>query len=175
MSPSSRIIGALAAASALALSAPGIAGAAAPGSLTFEQTFPLASRLCAKVAAGTENKHFKANAADVSADCTTLQSTFTTAQSTVVAIRAAILPTLAAEKAAVHAACPDPKVVKAACRKVHRADDAAILSMARQLRAARHSYFKGIESARKTFWTAIKSLPGEKHIKVDKPIFVPKG
>ena len=43
MSPSSRIIGALAAASALALSAPCIAGAAAPGSLTFEQTFPLAS------------------------------------------------------------------------------------------------------------------------------------
>jgi hypothetical protein len=173
MTPSTRILGALAASSALALSAPGVAGAAPPGSLTFEQTFPLASRLCAKVAAGTENKHLKANAAAATADCTTLQSTFTTAHSTVLATRAAILPTLAADRAALKAACPTPKDVKAICRKAHKADDAAIVSLLHQLRAARHSYYRSIESARKQFWAEIKSLRGEKHIKADKPIQVP--
>src|SRR5258708_3139488 len=109
MTPAKRIIGAVTAASALAFSLPGTAGAAKPGDLTSQQTFPLGSALCAKVAAGTENKHLKAAAAQVTADCAALQSTFTTAQTTVLAARATIEPALAADRAALRTACPNPK------------------------------------------------------------------
>jgi len=172
MSPPKSIIGALAATGVLALSLPGSAGAK-PGDLTFQQTFPLASGLCAKVAAGTEGKRLKANAAQATADCEALLASFTAAQGTVLAARTAIEPTLAADRAFVRSACPNPKVVHAACRKAHRLDDAAILSLLHQLHAARHSYFKSIEAARKHFWAAIHTIRGEKHIKADKPITVP--
>ena len=77
------------------------------------------------------------------------------------------------DRAVLRTACPNPKVVKAACRKAHKLNDAAISSLAHQLRAARHSYFKSVEAARKQFWASIKGLPGEKHVKADTPIPVP--
>jgi hypothetical protein len=173
MTPSKRILGAVAAASTLALALPGAAGASKPGDLTFQQTFPLASRLCAKVAAGTENKHLKAAAAQVTVDCEALQSTFTAAQTTVLAARAAIDPALAADRALLRAACPNPKVVHAACRKAHRVDDAAIVVLLHQRHAARHSYYKSVEAARKQFWAQVRALRGEHHVKADTPIAVP--
>jgi len=175
MTPPTRPMAAVAVACALGLALPGAAGAHAspPGSLTFQQTFPLASSLCAKVAAGTENKHLRAHAVQVTADCAALQATFTVAQTTVVAARAALLPQLAADRAAVRAACPNPKVVRAACRKAHKLDDAAIVSILHQLHAARHAYYKSVEAARRQFWAAIKSLPHEHHAKADLPITVP--
>jgi hypothetical protein len=153
----------------VALSFPGAAGARA-GDKTIQQTFPVATLLCAKVAAGTENRHLKKFATQVTADCAALQMEFTTAQTQVLAARAAILPTLTADRTAVRAACPNPKVARGACRAAHRADDAVIHALALQLHAASHAYYTAIIAARAAFWNAISALPGQKHIHRDKPI-----
>jgi hypothetical protein len=173
MTPPKRIIGAIAAAGTLAVALPGNAGATPAGNLTFQQTFPLASTLCAKVAAGTEGKHLKAAAAQVTADCETLLAEFTAAHNAVLAARASIEPALAADRASLRAACPNPKVVHAACRKAHRLDDKAIVSLLHQRQAARHSYYKAIEAARAQFWAQIHLIRGEHHVKADTPIPVP--
>jgi hypothetical protein len=172
----SRITGAVAAAAGtLALALPGAAAGARAGDLTFQQQFPLASALCAKVAAGTESKHLQKFATQLTADCAALQATFTTNQAAVLAVRAAIMPTLTADLAAVHSACPDPKakVQRVACIRAHHANDAAIKSLRAQLHSANRTYWKSVESARHTFWSAVKSLRGEKHVRADKPIPVP--
>jgi uncharacterized caspase-like protein len=176
MTPPSRITGAVAAAAgALALALPGAASGAKAGSLTFQQQFPLASALCAKVAAGTESKHLQKFAVQLTADCAALQATFTQSQATVLATRAAILPTLTADRAAVHSACRNlkPKEVRLACVRAHRANDAAIKSLVQQLHSANHAYWQSVETARHTFWAEVKSLRGLKHVPADKPIPVP--
>jgi hypothetical protein len=176
-----RISGAVAAAAGtLVLALAGVAGATAspkskPGDLTFQQTFPLASSVCAKVAAGTENKHLAKFVPQVTADCATLQATFTTNQTAVLAARAAILPTLTADRAAIHSACPNPKEKpeRALCVTTRKADRATVKTLGAELRLAYHTYFKSVEAARMAFWAAIKALPGESHIHADKPIPVP--
>jgi hypothetical protein len=163
---------------AFALALPTAAGAharaARAGDLTIQQTFPLASQLCAKVAAGTENRHLKRFATQVTADCAALSMAFTTAQAQVLAARAAILPTLTADRAALAAACPNPRVVHQMCHNVHRADDAAIHALAAEMHAAAHAYYISIIIARARFWDAIQALPGEHHVHQDKPIEIPQ-
>jgi hypothetical protein len=174
MTPPTRITGAVAVlGTAAALVFPAVAGAK-PGDKTFAQTFPVASTVCAKVAAGTESKHLKKFVTQVTADCTALQTAFTAAQTTELASRATIEPPLTAARAAVKAACPTTtKPVAGACMLAHRSNDASIHSLAKALHIAQHSYFSTVEAARLTFWKEIKSLPGEKHIKADTPIPVP--
>jgi hypothetical protein len=178
MTPPTRITGVVAAAAgALALALPATAGAI-PSKLfdrTFQQTYPAASKLCAKVAAGTENKRFAKSATQIAADCAALEATYTSAQTSVLTVRNAVLPTLTADRAAVHAACPNPKAKPqvTACVQAHKANDAAIHTLAAQLRLASHTYFASVEGARRTFWAAIHALPGAKHVKADLPIPVP--
>ncbi|HEX3510770.1 MAG TPA: hypothetical protein VHT27_06690 [Solirubrobacteraceae bacterium] len=174
MTPPTRIVGLVPiVASVLALALPGAAGAIKAGDATFQQTFPLASSLCAKLAAGTENKHLAKFVPQVTEDCTTLQSAFTNAQTSVLAARTAIQPTLIADRAALHAACPTPRDAALACRNARHVNRITTHSLALQLHAAAHAYFATIEGARKVFWTAIKSLPGEHHATADKPIVIP--
>jgi hypothetical protein len=179
MTPPNKLICTVAAAAgALALALPGAAGAttnAKPGDRTFQETYPAATRVCARVAAGTENKHLKQFATQVTADCTTLQNAFNASQTTVLAARTAILPVLAADRAAVHAACPGSKVnpTVAACVKAHKSLDAQIKSLSASLHAAYRAYGSAVEAARVAFWTAFKSLPGEKHAKTDLPVPAP--
>jgi len=168
-----RVLGALACAAAVVpLAAPAIADARA-GDATIQQTFPLATGLCAKVAAGTEKRALKPFVSEVSAACTTLQTQFNEAQSKVLATRTAVLPTLIADRTVVHAACPKPNVEPAACRLAHTQDDAAIAALRAQWKAAVHQYFGTLEAARKQFWTTIKALPVERRALADKPIAVP--
>src|SRR5690242_8991980 len=100
MTPPNRIIGAVAATVALAMALPSAAGASKPGDRTFQQTFPVASALCAKVAAGTEGPRLKAKLAQVTADCAALEAAFAPAHTTVLAVRTALLPTLIADRTA---------------------------------------------------------------------------
>jgi hypothetical protein len=169
MTPS-RIIGTAAATAALAtVGLTGVAGAAA-GDKTFQQTFPVASNLCAKVTAGTEGRRLKLHATEVLADCTALQSAFTTAQTTVLAARAALAPQIAAEHAAIRTACPLPTTQTPACHSARKLDSAALKVLhAQKVLASRH-YYSSIEEARKRFWSAIKAFPGERHIKGDVPV-----
>ena len=159
-------------ASAISLAVPAVAGAAFPkaGDRTFQQTYPLASRLCASVAAGTEGKHLKRFATQVLADCTALQSNFTSAQSTVLAARAAITTQIAADRAATAAACPKPKDQQPLCLQTRRQKNAAIVTLRHQLIRAAHRYYRTIEASRDHFWKAIRALPGEGHVHEDAPI-----
>jgi hypothetical protein len=171
MTPPSRIAAVLAAAGAgAALAFPAAAGARA-GDRTFQQTFPVASTVCAKVAAGTEGKHLKRFATQVTADCTALQSTFSTAQSTVLAARSAISAQIAADRALTGAACPaSAKAPTVACRHTRAVNDLAIDRLHRQMHHAVRRYYRTIEAARERFWNAIHALPGERRAHQDLPI-----
>jgi hypothetical protein len=163
-----RLLGAVAlAATGASLAIPSVAGAKA-GDQTFQQTFPVASPLCAKVAAG-KSKRLKPFTAQVLADCATLQSEFTLAQSTVLAARAANAAQIAADRVTLTASCP-PGTPKLVCRHRRRqARDAIIELQRRQVRAARR-YYRTIEADRRRFWTAIRALPGERRVREDAPI-----
>jgi hypothetical protein len=157
------------AATAVSFAIPGSASATA-GQSTFQQTFPVASRLCENVAAGKEGKHLRRFAKQVLADCTTLHSAFTAAQIAVLVVRATTTVQIAAERGATAAACPTPKHQPPACRSTRHRDGAAIDVLRRQMVNAARRYYTAIETARRRFWRAIRGLPGERHVRADAPI-----
>ncbi len=171
MSTPSRIAAPFVAAALLAtFGCSGVAGAAA-GDRTFQQTYPLASSLCAKIAAGTEGKRLKRNAAQAQADCATLLSSFESAHSVVLAARAALEPQIAAERAAIRTACPVPRRhPTAACLNAHAVDGVALSVLRHEKVAAARRYYRSIEAARLTFWAAIHTLRGGAHLRADAPI-----
>jgi hypothetical protein len=158
-------------ASAITLAVPA-AGATTPkaGEKTFQQTYPLASKVCANVAAGTESKHLKRFATKILADCTLLQSSFTVTQSTVLAARTAITAQIAVDRAAITTACPTTKDKQPVCLQAHASNEPAIGALKRQLRTATRRYYKTIEANRARFWNAFRSLPGEGHVHADLPV-----
>jgi hypothetical protein len=169
MARPTRFAGVAALATGVALALPGGAGAKA-GDRSFQQTFPVASQLCANVAAGKGGKRLKRFASRVLAQCATLESTFTTAQSAVLAARAALTPQIAADRAVIVAACPTPTTPSAACLQARAVNKPAIKALRRQLVRAAHRYYRTIEAARLRFWRAIRALPGERHVHADAPI-----
>ncbi len=169
MTPPSRAAGAVAVlASALTLSFAASAAARA-GDASFQQTFPVASQLCAKVAANTEGKRLKRFASQAVADCTLLQSRFSAAQASVLAVRSTDMPTLLADRAAIAAACP-PGPMRPQCRQTHVIEDPAIDALRRQMSVAVRSYYGTIELAREHFWNAVHAIPGERRVRADGPI-----
>jgi hypothetical protein len=172
-----RLLGAAAvSACGISLAGPGLAGAATPkaGEKTFQQTYPLASKICASVAAGTESKHLKRFATQILVDCTALQSAFTAAQTTVLAARTTLTAQITADRAAVTTACPTPKDTAAACLQTRSQQSKAIAALRFQrLLAVRH-YYKTVEANRHAFWKAFRALPGEGHVRADQPIPVEK-
>jgi hypothetical protein len=172
MTMPTRLLGVLVVtATAASLVSPGLAGAKTPpkaGERTYEQTYPLASRLCTEVAAG-KRKHLKPFAATILADCTALQSGFTAAQSAVVTTRATLKAQIAADRTSLAAACPKPAKTTA-CRTNRFKTGVAINVVRHQLIAAVHHYYRTIEANRRAFWAAIRALPGESHVHADPPV-----
>ena len=170
MSTATRLSGSVVAATlAATLAITGTAGAKA-GDRSYQQTYPFASRLCAHVAAGKGPIHLRPVAAQVLADCATLKSGFTAAQSAVLAAQASFASGLAADRAAIAAACTPPVKNRPLCRSTRRSEHAAIVALRREHTAAVHLYYKTIEANRRAFWAAIRSLPGGKGVPVDRPI-----
>jgi hypothetical protein len=174
MTPPNRLLVAVAVIASAAVAFPAAASAKMPkpGEATFQQTYPVASNLCAKVAAGTENRHLKADLAVAQTACTALESTFTLAASTVLTARTALEPQIAADKAASAAACSTGQPVLT-CNHTRHTDRAAITALAAELRVAKHTYFITVNSARSTFWSAIHTIPGEHRATADLPLPVP--
>jgi hypothetical protein len=171
------LLGAVAvSASAISLAAAPVAGAASPkaGEKTFQQTYPLATKICAGVAAGTENKHLKRFARQILANCTALQSAFTAAESTVVAARTTLTAQIMADRAVVGTACPKPKGTAPLCLQTRSQQSKAIATLRAQRLLAVRQYYKTVEANRATFWKAFRSLPGEGHVHADQPIPVAK-
>jgi hypothetical protein len=165
--PRTQLLGA--AAIAVFLAIPGVASGKA-GEATFQHTYPVASRLCANTAAGKESRRLKLFATQVLADCTTLQSGFTAAQTAVLAARATITPQIAADRKKIDAACPTPADQHPACVGVRAHEGAAIEVLKHQMVLAAHHYYRSIEMGRVHFWRAISALPGEAHIHEDAPV-----
>jgi hypothetical protein len=165
-----RLLGVLALAAAAAPFAVPAAASAAAGDKTIAQSFPVAAGLCAKVTVGTENKHLKLYATQVAADCATLQSEYTAAQSAVLLARTTIATQIASQRALTTAACPTPKDVRVTCVHARRTDRSAIFALQRQRVRFVRTYYTTTETSRDAFWKAIRALPGEHHIHPDVPI-----
>jgi type II secretory pathway pseudopilin PulG len=167
-----RLVGAAAIASMLAaLALPSFASASTKaGERSFAQTFPVASKLCNEVTLG-KRKHLIPVATAILADCATLNTNFTGAQTAVVTSRTTIAPQIAADRSAIKTACPTPSdQLKPACVSARHTQNAAIKVLRSELLAAVHAYYKTIESNRHTFWAAIKTLRPLRHAVGDKPI-----
>jgi hypothetical protein len=140
------------------------------GELTYQQTFPVASKLCTDVAAG-KKKHLIPVTTQVLAACETLNTNFTTAQTAVVAARTTLKADIAADRALIKAACPPAtKLLRPACTSARHTEQAAISVLRAELLAAVHGYYKTIEADRRAFWATIKALRPARHIAADKPI-----
>ena len=164
-----RVLGAVAIAATTAMLLPSFASATSAGDRTFAQTYPVASRLCTEVALG-KRPHLKSVAAKVTEDCTALQTKFTTAQTAVLATRAAVAAQIAADETLITAACPKSMIGKPSCHNARLSEGAAIAALRAQRRAAAHLYYKTVETNRRAFWHAIKLLRGLSHVPADKPI-----
>jgi hypothetical protein len=166
-----RLTGVLAiAATAGSLAIPAAANAKA-GDRSYQQTYPLASRLCTEVAAG-QRKRLQRVAPQVAAECALLQSGFTAAQTTVLTARATITSAIAADRAVIVAACPPPNVGKPACEGTRHTESVAIGVLRHQKIAAVHHYYRTIEANRVAFWHAIHALRGASRLRPDAAIKV---
>jgi hypothetical protein len=146
------------------------AGAVAhPAARTLSQTFPVATRLCARAQAEQLPRRLQADAADVTTDCTTLGSAFTTnqtnlttavqtAQTDVSTARAQLVPALKLARqdhnrqAALTALGTFRGVVRIAVTQRH---------------AAVHLYITATKAARAAFWGTIRGLPGGRSLPED--------
>jgi hypothetical protein len=143
---------------------------ASAGHRSFEQTYPLASKLCANVAKGGGPKSLRPSKTQVLADCSALQTGFKASQLAVLTTDTSIAHERATQRASVLSACAGALAHKPPCTHARRkARKALEILEQRQIRAARN-YYKAVEAARRAFWAQIHALPGGAHVLADKPI-----
>ncbi len=147
---------------------PGLAAAKA-GDKSFAQTYPYASALCTKVAAGQTPPKLKGSEAKVGQACATLQNAFGPLQSAAQAANAQLQSGIQNERATMKQAC-QPGAVRAKCRAARRTGRHVIASLRSQHRAAVRLYYTSIEANRRTFWATIRALRGGATITPDQPI-----
>jgi hypothetical protein len=140
-----------------ALAVPGIA-AAQPGARDFGHTFPLASRLCQRVADGHVPKRFTDSAADVTAACDTLHSAYDAAVAAAPDTTAA-KQAIADAKASVKSACLQTED-RSSCRAAIQQARASLKSARSTYRDGVKTYHQSIRAARRAFWTTVKGLRG---------------
>jgi len=143
---------------ALALLVLPSAASARPGQRSFDQTFPIASRLCTHVAHGQGPIKLRPVSAQVAALCATLSTSFTTTQSGYFATVTPIRQQVIAVQAQTRQACalrPSPT-----CRTARMQARKTLAGLRAQVRAAAATYRAGNETARRTFWSAIHTLRG---------------
>ncbi|HVW16773.1 MAG TPA: hypothetical protein VHB30_00865 [Solirubrobacteraceae bacterium] len=126
----------------------------------FLKTYPVASRLCAKAAAGKLPASLQGSAAQITAACTTLQSSLKTAKDT---YNAAVAPLQQQAKDAINAlrtACQQAKAANDwnACKAAWDTARAKLTDIAKQAKAAQKAYHQAVEAARKAFWATVKPL-----------------
>jgi hypothetical protein len=165
-----RFLGAIAVASITATFGFPAVTAAKAGDRTFQQTYPVASKLCTNLAAGGGPKRLRPYATQVGADCTTLKSGFEAAQNAVLVAQTAFANALAADRAAIAAVCTPPVGNRPLCRRTRRSERLVIGALRGEHRAAVVLYYRTIEVNRRTFWAAVKALPGGANLPKDAPI-----
>jgi len=158
------------AASATMLALPGAAGAAHAGEHNFEQTYPVASKLCAEIAKGAGPKRLRSSAAAVLADCTVLENNFNADRTAIVATEVAIANAVATDNLARKTVCTSTPAHPLRCATARKKTQRLHRRLARQKLFAARAYWRMVEANRAAFWDEIRALPGGKGIAPDKPI-----
>jgi hypothetical protein len=150
-----------------ALVATGLASAH-PGERSYARTFPVASTLCAKVAAGQTPKRLKGQEAAITAACTQLQSSYTGAVNTVLAAEQTYRAGVHDARAGARETCQQaPKPKQDVCRRARRTALQTLRTLRQNRTTAIIEYRQAIESARQGFWSTIRALRGGSGIKPD--------
>ncbi len=151
----------------LGVAAPGASAHARPHS--YWRTYPIASSLCARVAAGHTPKRLAADAAQITAACLTLSNSYTQALTTyetaVAPISGQVKSTLANVRAARRAArqTGDWTTYQAAVQQAV----ATLKGLRAQVRADQQAYVASIRAARQAFWSTIHALRGGASLPAD--------
>src|SRR5436190_12735108 len=142
-----------------ALAAPGVA-AAKPGDRDFGHTFPVASRLCQRVADGDAPKRLAGSTDQVTAACSTLQSAYDAAVAAAPS-RDGLEQAISDAKASVQSACQGDD--RSGCRSARQAAPDGVQSARQNYRDGARGFHTAIHEARQAFWTTVKSLvaPGQ--------------
>ena len=157
----SRIRIALALSLCALLALPAIAGAH-PGQRGFNHTFPVASRLCAKVANGHTPKRLQGSTDKVAAACAKLKSDFTDAQNAYTTGVAPIKQQATDAIKTLRATCMQAHADKnpAACKAARQSTRTTLQGLRTQVRTLAKAYHVSVDTARKTFWATIRALKG---------------
>jgi hypothetical protein len=135
----------------------------------FNQTFPVASHLCMKVANGHAPKKLRASSGQVTAACGALRTSYTDAVntfgSTVTPLRQQAVQAVKALRATCRQARQNHD--RAACRTARQQTRTTIRGLRQQVRTAGKDYRTTVQAARKTFWSTIHALRGGSAIKPD--------
>ena len=161
--------GALAALAGTAVLA--VPAAAAPHARNFQRTFPVASKLCARVAAGHAPKRLKGSEAQVNQACTTLENAYSQAVTTVLGAQATFRSSALTVQSQRRQACRQARIAHdpAACQNAKAQANSQMTALRQARRAAFAQYHAAIEAARQAFWNTIHALRGGAGIAPDKP------
>ncbi|MGI8802026.1 MAG: hypothetical protein ACR2KV_07610 [Solirubrobacteraceae bacterium] len=164
-----RLTLALGACAVLALPA---AASARPGSRSFVATYPIASTLCAKVAAGHTPPRLAGSTAQLSAACATLKTSFTNAQNAYNTTVAPLRQQALAAITTLRATCKAARAAHnhAACKTARATTKTLLAQIRAQVRAAAVAYHAAVDAARKTFWATVRALPKASTLAADKTV-----
>lgn len=136
---------------------------------SYGRTYPHASSLCAQVAAGHTPKRLAADTAQITAACTTLNTSYTQALTTYQTAVAPIVGQVKTTLANVRAARRDARQTHdwTAYKTTVQQAIATLKGLRAQVRTAQQAYVASIRSARQTFWTTVRALRGASSLPAD--------
>jgi len=143
--------------------------AARPAARSYDQTYPYASRLCARADAGTLPSRLAASADQIKAACTTLNTAFTAAQGDFTTATAPLAQQATDAIDAAKSTCQTAIAAgdRASCRAALQQARTTLRGLRDQLRTALQAYRTAVNGARKAFWTTVRGLRGGAALKPD--------
>jgi hypothetical protein len=128
------------------------------GDRSVDETYPVATTVCAKAHAGTLPPRLAPQAVAVMGACDTLENGFRPLVASVDAAESQYLTTVSTQKGLVAAVCTRPVSDHAACTAARSSAHAAISAARDTERTAVTAFHTGVEGNRTTFWSTIGTL-----------------
>lgn len=140
-----------------------------PRQHAYGSTYPVASALCSRIAAGNPPKRLAADTTQITAACTSLANSYTqtvtTYQTAINPIAGEVQTTLATIRAARQSAKQTQSWT--AYQAVVAQARTTLKGMRSEVRSAQQTYVIAIRTARHAFWTTIHALPGAGSLPTD--------
>ena len=129
---------------------------------TQQQTYPVATRLCARADAGKLPKRLAASSDQVKAACAALTTAYTAAQSDFTTATASLTQQTKDAIATARTTCKAAIAAhdRTACQAAVATERQTLSGLRDQRRTATQAYRTALGAARKAFWTTIHGLPG---------------